>query len=442
MRPPKPSRFSRSILPIAILLTVAGFAGAATVWHVFSPGGASNAVQFNNAGSYQLGGAINTTATNEFLTQSSSGPPAFNVIQGTDVPAANLAASGNAGVTGTLPVGNGGTGATSLTGLVLGNGASPMSAYAGSSCVAGDFVTAASASGVATCALPSYATGANPTASVGLTAVNGSASTFMRSDAAPALSQSISPTMTGNWTFIPTSGIGVNINNAVGSQAMQVSGGLSSNGTSQNPSNGITQIFLNGGNSATLGFVNASAPTDEKIWDAFADSNGNLHIRLVNDAYNVGTDWLKVSRTGATAGSVYLPLVPASTAAQTGYVCFGTGGLLTYDTTNTCLISSAKYKTDMRPLRAALSEVMRLRPISFKYKPKYNPGHLGTQVGFTAESVAKADSRLAAFDPKSGKPRSVQYDHVSVVLVAAMQTQQREIERLKRQVRGLERAER
>lgn len=38
---------------------------------------------------------------------------------------------------------------------------------------------------------------ANPTASVGLTAVNGSASTFMRSDAAPPLDQAITPTWTG-----------------------------------------------------------------------------------------------------------------------------------------------------------------------------------------------------------------------------------------------------
>lgn len=42
---------------------------------------------------------------------------------------------------------------------------------------------------------------ANPTASVGLTAVNGSATTFMRSDAAPKLDVSIAPTWTGNHTF-------------------------------------------------------------------------------------------------------------------------------------------------------------------------------------------------------------------------------------------------
>jgi len=42
---------------------------------------------------------------------------------------------------------------------------------------------------------------ANPTASLGLTAVNGVATTFMRSHAAPALDQTIAPTMTGAWSF-------------------------------------------------------------------------------------------------------------------------------------------------------------------------------------------------------------------------------------------------
>jgi len=42
---------------------------------------------------------------------------------------------------------------------------------------------------------------ANPTASVGLTAVNGTATTAMRSDAAPALDQTISPTWTGTHTL-------------------------------------------------------------------------------------------------------------------------------------------------------------------------------------------------------------------------------------------------
>jgi hypothetical protein len=42
---------------------------------------------------------------------------------------------------------------------------------------------------------------ANPSTSLGLSAVNGSATTFMRSDAAPALDQSITPTWTGLHTY-------------------------------------------------------------------------------------------------------------------------------------------------------------------------------------------------------------------------------------------------
>lgn len=47
---------------------------------------------------------------------------------------------------------------------------------------------------------------ANPTGTIGLAAVNGSASSALRSDGAPALSQAISPTWTGNHTFAPSSG--------------------------------------------------------------------------------------------------------------------------------------------------------------------------------------------------------------------------------------------
>lgn len=57
------------------------------------------------------------------------------------------------------------------------------------------------------CQTLSGATLANPTALVGLTAVNGTATSAIRSDGAPALDQSIAPTMTGAWTFTPSSAV-------------------------------------------------------------------------------------------------------------------------------------------------------------------------------------------------------------------------------------------
>lgn len=58
-------------------------------------------------------------------------------------------------------------------------------------------------------------TGANPTGTIGLSAVNGSATTFMRSDAAPALSQSIAPTWTGLHIF-NTGGVIANASSSFG----------------------------------------------------------------------------------------------------------------------------------------------------------------------------------------------------------------------------------
>jgi len=63
-----------------------------------------------------------------------------------------------------------------------------------------------------TFAVPPVSVGANPTASVGLSAVNGVATTFLRSDGAPALSQAIVPTWTGVHVFSPASGVPVTVN--------------------------------------------------------------------------------------------------------------------------------------------------------------------------------------------------------------------------------------
>jgi hypothetical protein len=52
-----------------------------------------------------------------------------------------------------------------------------------------------------TFSVPAYPAGANPTASVGTTAVVGTAATFLRSDGAPAINLGIVPTWTGAHTF-------------------------------------------------------------------------------------------------------------------------------------------------------------------------------------------------------------------------------------------------
>lgn len=109
-------------------------------------------------------------------------------LGGTPASALLAAVSLTLGWAGQLSVARGGTGAATLTGYVKGAGTAALTASA--------TIPYADLTGT-----PSIPVGANPTASVGLTAVNGSAATFMRSDGAPALDQAIAPTWSGTHTF-------------------------------------------------------------------------------------------------------------------------------------------------------------------------------------------------------------------------------------------------
>ena len=132
-------------------------------------------------------GSLGTTTT--VLHGNAAGAPTFGAVSLTT------------DVSGILPPANGGTG-------VANNAASTIT-------ISGAFASTFTITGVTSVTFPTSGTlattaqlpvGANPSASVSLSAVNGSAATFMRSDGAPALSQAISPTWTGNHNFAPSSG--------------------------------------------------------------------------------------------------------------------------------------------------------------------------------------------------------------------------------------------
>lgn len=105
---------------------------------------------------------------------------------------------------------------------------------------------------------------ANPTASVGLAAVNGTAVTAMRSDGAPALDQTIAPTMSGAWTF---------------SNAVPIS-----------ISSAEPRLRLN----------ESDQGSDLKLWD-FDLAGGVLTGRTRTDADGAGVNWLSVTRGATTA---------------------------------------------------------------------------------------------------------------------------------------------
>ena len=76
--------------------------------------------------------------------------------------------------------------------------------------------------------LVGVAVGANPTAKVGLTAVDGTAATFMTSDSSPELDVTIGPTWTGEHIFNPTSGQAITVQAVDNQYGIAVTGSATS----------------------------------------------------------------------------------------------------------------------------------------------------------------------------------------------------------------------
>jgi trimeric autotransporter adhesin len=84
--------------------------------------------------------------------------------------------------------------------------------------------------------------------------------------------------------------------------------------------------------------------------------------------------------------------------------------------------SSVRFKEQVRELGDSTSRLMNLRPVSFYYRPEYDEGERRLQYGLIAEDVAKVYPELVAYD-KDGKPYSVRYQYLSVMLVNELQRQ-------------------
>jgi hypothetical protein len=87
--------------------------------------------------------------------------------------------------------------------------------------------------------------------------------------------------------------------------------------------------------------------------------------------------------------------------------------------------SSRRYKEDIQPIGEVGASLMRLKPVTFRYKKPYADGAKPIQYGLIAEEVAEVLPALAVF--KDGQPETVKYHVLPSLLLAGYQQQQRTI---------------
>jgi hypothetical protein len=191
-------------------------------------------------------------------------------------------------------------------------------------------------------------------------------------------------------------------------------------GALENLENGSNNIAI-----GTLAALNVGINNSNNIHigtqGAFADANT---IRIgggtsnLNDAA-IQTSFFATAIRGVTTGMNNAIPVLIDSNGQLGTVS-----------------SSRRFKSDIQDMGEASSGLMRLRPVTFRYKKPFEDGLRPIQYGLIAEEVAEVYPDLVARSA-DGEIETVKYQVLPTMLLNEVQRQEVEINSLKKQVEKL-----
>jgi hypothetical protein len=90
------------------------------------------------------------------------------------------------------------------------------------------------------------------------------------------------------------------------------------------------------------------------------------------------------------------------------------------------LVSSRRYKEEIKPMGKASEALFALKPVTFRYKQETDPSHK-LSFGLIAEDVAEISADLVSRD-KEGKPQTVRYEAVNAMLLNEFLKEHRKVE--------------
>jgi hypothetical protein len=204
-------------------------------------------------------------------------------------------------------------------------------------------------------------------------------------------------------------------NTAVGDAA------LSNNTTgSNNTAVGLDALSANttGNNNTAMGFLAGL--------NVQTGSN-NIHIGNQGDAAD--TALIRIGTEGVHANT-FIAGISGQTSPSGVAVLVNFAGHLGTTT------SSRRAKDEIRDMGVASDGVLKLRPVTFRYKPEHDDGARLAQYGLIAEEVAEIYPELVVRD-KDGQPSGVRYHVLPAMLLNELQRQERRLEAQEREIAGL-----
>jgi hypothetical protein len=201
-----------------------------------------------------------------------------------------------------------------------------------------------------------------------------------------------------------------NNNTATGSNAL-----LNNTIGSNNTAGGVFALLSNttGSNNIAIGY--------QAALNVSGGNSNNIHIGNEGVSPDNGTIRIGVegTQTAFFAAGIY---GESSGNNQAVPVLIDSAGQMV------TISSSRRFKEDIQDMADASRDLMRLRPVTFRYKKVLDDGSKPIQYGLIAEEVAEVYPDMVAYST-NGQIQTVKYQMLSPMLLNEVQRQQREMER-------------
>jgi len=232
------------------------------------------------------------------------------------------------------------------------------------------------------------------------------------------------------------------LENNTGSQNTATGGSALADNTSgnANTATGLNASYFNttGGNNTAIGYAalqdNSGGSNNIAIGSeaGFYLTGGSNNVEIGNQGLESDANTIRIGTQGTQTATYMAGIFGTPKIQKACEVVVESSGLLG------CVKSSARYKRDIRDMGDASDKLMKLRPVTFRYKADSTDTQ---QYGLIAEEVEKVYPELV-IDDADGKPETVAYQVLPAMLLNEVQKQAKEkdaqITALRRQVASQE----
>jgi trimeric autotransporter adhesin len=183
-------------------------------------------------------------------------------------------------------------------------------------------------------------------------------------------------------------------NTATGSLA------LASNATgNSNTAIGASALFYNTSGGSNIAIGNTAG---------FNLTTGSNNIDIGNKGKAGESNYIRIGTKGTQTNTLIAGISGTTVAGGVGVIIDTNGHLGT-------VVSSERFKNEVKPMDKTSEAILSLKPVTFRYKHNLDPDSI-PQFGLVAEQVEKVNPDLVVRDAQ-GKPYTVRYEAVNAMLL-------------------------